>query len=168
MAVPKTTATRCRDRAYKHCTNNPIPTSFFHAQYRLPVILQHKEICHVQKKRCRDGVICAVFVCPVSTPSCCGFWHCHPYIPVHFWKMFYLLVCILLHTDWYSIMLYIHVHVHSLQWRYIYTVHIKKTSHKRPVQWTARSRSVPVPFPFNVRSTSVQCPFVARLIPVHF
>ena len=92
MAVPKTTATRCRDRAYKHCTNNPIPTSFFHAQYHLPVMLQHKEICHVQKKRCRDGVICAVFVCPVSTPSCCGFWHCHPYIPVHFWKMFYLLV----------------------------------------------------------------------------
>ena len=92
MAVPKTTATRCRDRAYKHCTYNPIPTSFFHAQYRLPVILQHKEICHVQKKRCRDGVICAVFVCPLSTPSCCGFWHCHPYIPVHFWKMFYLLV----------------------------------------------------------------------------
>ncbi len=29
MAVPKITATRCRDRAYKHCTNNPIPTSFF-------------------------------------------------------------------------------------------------------------------------------------------
>ena len=29
MAVSKTTATRCRDRAYKHCTNNPIPTSFF-------------------------------------------------------------------------------------------------------------------------------------------
>ena len=50
MAVPKTTATRCRDRAYKHCTNNPIPTSFFHAQYRFPVILEHKEICDVQKK----------------------------------------------------------------------------------------------------------------------
>ena len=47
------------------------------------------------KKRCRDGVICAVFVCPVSTPSSCGFWHCHPYIPVHFWKMFYLLVCVI-------------------------------------------------------------------------
>ena len=95
MAVPKTTATRCRDRAYKHCTNNPIPTSFFHAQYRFPVILEHKEICHVQKKDVyRDGDICAVFVCPVSTPSCCGFWHCHPYIPVHFWKMFYLLVII--------------------------------------------------------------------------
>ena len=43
------------------------------------------------KKRCRDGVICAVFLCPVSTPSFCGFWHCHPYIPIHFWKMFYLL-----------------------------------------------------------------------------
>ena len=37
------------------------------------------------QKRCRDGVICAVFVCPVSTPSFCGFWHCHPYIPLHFW-----------------------------------------------------------------------------------
>ena len=103
MAVPKTTATRCRDRAYKHCTNNPIPTSFFHAQYRLPVILQHKEICHVQKNRCRDGVICAVFVCPVSTPSCCGFWHCHPYIPVHFWKMFYLLVYIYIYIYIYTI-----------------------------------------------------------------
>ena len=50
MAVPKTTATRCRDRAYKHWTNNLIPTSFFHAQYHFPVILEHKEICHVQKK----------------------------------------------------------------------------------------------------------------------
>ena len=43
----------------------------------------------VHEKRCRDGVICAVFVCSVSTPSCCGFWHCHPYIPVHFWKMYH-------------------------------------------------------------------------------
>ena len=91
MAVPKTTETKCRDRAYKHCTNNPIPTSFFHAQCRSKII---KERCHLQKK-CRDGVICAVFVCPVSTPSFCGFWHCHPYIPVHFWKMFYLLVCVI-------------------------------------------------------------------------
>ena len=49
----------------------------------------------MHEKRCRDGVICAVFVCPVSIPSCCGFWHCHPYIPVHFCKMFYLLVCVI-------------------------------------------------------------------------
>ena len=44
-----------------------------------------------------------------------------------------------------------------------HSVHVqytsKKNSHKRPV---------PVPFPFSVCSTSVQCPFVARLIPVHF
>jgi len=46
------------------------------------------------QKRCGDGVICAVFLCPVSTPSFCGFWHCHPYIPIHFWKMFFLLVYI--------------------------------------------------------------------------
>jgi len=43
MAVPKTTATRCRDRAYKHCTNIPIPTSFFHAQCHFPVISEHNE-----------------------------------------------------------------------------------------------------------------------------
>ena len=33
MAVPKTTATRCRDRTYKHCTNNPIPTSVLYVAY---------------------------------------------------------------------------------------------------------------------------------------
>ena len=26
--------------------------------------------------------------------SLCGFWHCHPYIPIHFWKMFFILVCV--------------------------------------------------------------------------
>ena len=93
MAVPKTTATRCRDRAYKHCTNNPITTSFFVRDiFPYAVRLLGDNIVH--EKRCRDGVICAVFVCPVSTPSCSGFWHCHPYMPVHFWKMFYLLVCV--------------------------------------------------------------------------
>ena len=29
MALPKTTESKCRDMAYKHCTNNLIPTSFF-------------------------------------------------------------------------------------------------------------------------------------------
>ena len=91
MAVPKTTATRCRDGAYKHCTNNPIPTSFFHAQYCFPVILEHKEICHIQKKHVGIGLfvqclyalslhlVAVVFVTAI-------------YIPVHFWKMFYILV----------------------------------------------------------------------------
>ena len=27
----------------------------------------------------------------ISTPSFCGFWHCHPYIPLHFWRMFFIL-----------------------------------------------------------------------------
>ena len=30
----------------------------------------------------------------IPTPSFCGFWHCHPYIPQHFWKMFFILVCV--------------------------------------------------------------------------
>ena len=57
MAVPKTTKTRCRDRAYKHYTNN-IPTSFLHTQCRFPVISeQNQRKMSRTKKRCRDGVI---------------------------------------------------------------------------------------------------------------
>ena len=52
----------------------------------------------VKKKRCRDGVTCVVFVCPllprtaIPISSFCGYWHCHPYIPLHFWNMFFILV----------------------------------------------------------------------------
>ena len=27
----------------------------------------------------------------IHISSLCGFWHCHPYIPIHFWKMFFIL-----------------------------------------------------------------------------
>ena len=57
MAVPKTTETRRRDRGYKHCTNNPIPTSFFHAQCHSPVISESKK-CHVQKRDVGMGLLC--------------------------------------------------------------------------------------------------------------
>ena len=71
MAVLKRTATRCRDRAYKHCTNNPIPISPFHAQCHFPVISEHnwrKMSFTFTKLWCRAGEICAVFfVCNVST-----------------------------------------------------------------------------------------------------
>ena len=30
----------------------------------------------------------------IHISSLCGFWHCHPYIPIHFWKMFFKLVCV--------------------------------------------------------------------------
>ena len=30
----------------------------------------------------------------IHISSLCGFWHCHPYIPIHFWKMFFILVCV--------------------------------------------------------------------------
>ena len=49
MAVPKTTDTRCRDRAYRHCTSNPIPTSFFHAQCPFPVISEHNHVMYKKK-----------------------------------------------------------------------------------------------------------------------
>ena len=43
-----------------------------------------------KKKGCRDGVACVVFYnlsclyTAISTPSFCDFWHCHPYISLHF------------------------------------------------------------------------------------
>ena len=77
LAVPRTTETRCRDRAYKHCTNNPIPTSFF-CTWHLSLIM----------------------LWDYWEMTLCGFWHCHLYIPVHFWKMFYILVCVIF---WYAI-----------------------------------------------------------------
>ena len=95
MAVPKITETRCysRDRAYKHCTTKPHPYIYLSCTMYFPVISEHnqrKMTC--TKKDVGDGVICAVFVCPVSTPSFCGLWHCHPYIPLHFWRMFYIFI----------------------------------------------------------------------------
>ena len=42
----------------------------------------------MKKKRCRDGI---VFVCPALPAHCHTYtpflclWHCHPYIPLHFW-----------------------------------------------------------------------------------
>ena len=51
MAVPKTTETRCRDRAYKHCTNIPIPTSFLYMIYFLNYALRllGNDIVHEKK-----------------------------------------------------------------------------------------------------------------------
>ena len=50
------------ETGHKHCTNNPIPTSFFHAQCHFPVVSEHNQRNMSRtKKRCRDGVICAVF-----------------------------------------------------------------------------------------------------------
>ena len=69
MAVPKTTETRCRDGSvqedmlYKDYTTNPIPTSFI-SEIILQVMLRDywEEQFLSQKKRCRDGVSCVVFV----------------------------------------------------------------------------------------------------------
>ena len=65
-----------------------------------PVISQQSlDTRFFQKKRCRDGVTCVVLCTLTSTAihisSLCGFWHCHPYILLHFGKCFsYLFACI--------------------------------------------------------------------------
>ena len=57
MAVPKTTDTRCSDRAYKHC-NNPIPTSFFSCTMSFQVILEHNQRMMSLTKK--EGYLCSV------------------------------------------------------------------------------------------------------------
>ena len=58
MAVAKTTATRCRDRAYKHCTNNPIPASFLYVTYFFNYALRllGNDIVHEKKKGAGMGL----------------------------------------------------------------------------------------------------------------
>ena len=45
MVVPKTTESRCRDRAYKHCTNNPFPKWWSSTCYILPAHVTAKVLC---------------------------------------------------------------------------------------------------------------------------
>ena len=55
----------CRqDMLYKDYTTTPIPTSFFISEIIQQVMLRDywEEQSLSQKKRCRDGVICVVFV----------------------------------------------------------------------------------------------------------
>ena len=106
MVVPKTTVTRYRggsiqarqgiQRLHKYI-------SFFTISFSMLSFCRlHYEIAgnstDGEKKRCRDGVTCVVFVCPVLpaychpyTDSFCGFWHWHPYIPLHLCQMFFIL-----------------------------------------------------------------------------
>ena len=70
MAVPKTTETRCRDdsvqgrRYTKTIQLTPSLHLFFISEIILRVMLQGywEEQFLSQKKRCRDGVSCVVFV----------------------------------------------------------------------------------------------------------
>ena len=38
------------------------------------------------------GYLCSPLHTAIHISSLCDFWHCHPYILVHFWKMFFILV----------------------------------------------------------------------------
>ena len=107
--------------------SNPIPTSIFGIERELCCELLETASCRDNKNEkigCRDGVTCVVLytlpsiylVCVVkvyrdgvtylcSPPhtaihdisSLCGFWDCHPYIPLHFWKTF---LCIVLYLSY--------------------------------------------------------------------
>jgi len=65
MAVPKTTATRCRDRPYKHCTNNPIPTSFF----------VYDIFLYALRLLGNDLLVCVIFCCTIVLFYCTSFRH---------------------------------------------------------------------------------------------
>ena len=117
MAVPISTQTifyTCmvvckQDRAQKDYTSNPIPTSLFLLFYLLKavpskLIAELRRMSCLKNERCRDGVVtCVVLLCSVLLGHChtciksslCAFWHCYPYIPLHFLNIFLILVCAL-------------------------------------------------------------------------
>ena len=58
------------------------------------------------KKMYGWGYLCSPLCClhtAIHIPSLCSFWHCHPYIPIHFWKMFFILVAINKNTTIHSL-----------------------------------------------------------------
>ena len=101
MAVPKTTQTRYMEGSVQRTTQvTPSLHLFFIFVFctkMFPVILQQSlDTRSIQKKRCRDGVyLCSPLHTAIHISSLCGFWHCHPYILLHFGKCFsYLFACI--------------------------------------------------------------------------
>ena len=97
----------CReDMLYKDYTTNSIPTSFFFgSKIVLPSNLVAKltESCSKTHRMISDikkdvgmGLVWLYNMSSlhtlIPTPSFCSFWHGHPYIPIHFLKMFYILV----------------------------------------------------------------------------
>ena len=45
------------------------------------------------------GYLCSPLHTAVHISSLCAFWHCHPYILLHFWKMFFILVKVVMVTS---------------------------------------------------------------------
>ena len=93
MAVPKTTKTRHMDGSVQATQRTTQVTPSLHLFFIECISKLCCEItgkfCADKKKRCRDGVTCVVLCVACTLPfiyvsSCCGFWDCHPYIPLHF------------------------------------------------------------------------------------
>ena len=91
MAVPKTTETRCMDgsvqarQVAKRLHKQPHPYISF-CTWSSSASLAMRLL---QASMCSYNLSCLYTT--ILTPSFCGIWHCHPYIPLHFWKMFFIL-----------------------------------------------------------------------------
>ena len=102
MAVPKTTQTRYMNGSVQATQRTTQVTPSLHLLFLIERV--SKLCCQStgnsfgqitkMKKRCRKGVVLCV---ACTLPSMylyrlCGSWHCHSNIPIHFWKMFFILV----------------------------------------------------------------------------
>ena len=82
-------------------TSNTIPKSFFLIERVSELCCQSTGNSFVRitkyKKMYGWGYLCSHLCClhtVIHISSLCGFWDCHPYIPIHFWRMFFILVAI--------------------------------------------------------------------------
>ena len=106
MAVPKTTQTRYMDgRVQATQMTTQVTPSLHHFSFLLSAqssfqYSDNKALIDTRSILKNDvgmGLLCSHLCClhtAIHISSLCGFWHCHPYIPIHFWKMFFILVCV--------------------------------------------------------------------------
>ena len=95
MAVPKTTQTRYMDGSVQATQMTTQVTPSLH---HFSFLLSAQSCFQYSDNKARYTLYLCSHLCCLHTAihisSLCGFWHCHPYIPIHFWRMFLILVCV--------------------------------------------------------------------------
>ena len=101
-SVPKTMRTRYMDGSVQrttHASNHLFFSFLLFTRTELSLVISHQNLWRYTfiQKRCRDGVtcMCSPLHTAIHISSSRGFWYCHLYILLRFWKMLFMLVCVL-------------------------------------------------------------------------
>ena len=86
----------CFNSCY-HCNHEAVFRVIWYCQYfhnkQLPLLVCHNlPKMYMLEQRKGWGYLCSHLCClhtAIHISSLCGFWHCHPYIPIHFGKCFW-------------------------------------------------------------------------------